>query len=608
MTHAAQQVSGAGRVSAPQTGLNAPRSMRAGRISLLIDNGAVRTVRFGGVEVLRGLDTPIRDENWATLPLTTDREDVEPSAEGFSYRRAFSAGEDVSGVFTLSCDDSGVDAKLTADVALTFHNAASLNRAGFTVLHPLAGVTGAPLTARHSDGSSTQTTFPEAVSPGQPVFDLSGLSHTVNGVSVDMEFAGEVFEMEDQRNWTDASYKTYCRPLGWPRPFAVGAGESIRQSVTITLSGGGAAAADEPNSVAGVVPQILLALDDAISPISGIPVETTKRIAFDGIQLRCDLPQAPAHMAAAAGLALPIDLELVTEGAVAGDIAARIADLRPRRVTALPAPYLKSIQPEGPWPVPTPADTLAAARDAFPDAEIGAGCLTNFTEFNRCPPAAPSDFTTFGTTAIVHAADDASVVETLEALPHVMRSARRLSGARPVRMGLVSIAMRSNPYGAGVVDNPGGAKLAMAMDDPRQATVFSAAFAVGALAAAIREGIASLSLSMATGPLGILTAAPTRALPLFHVVRAAAVLAGKNATVHEEGGRVTIIVEKAGICGLVANLSHEAQGHDLQALGAIVLPNAPTPPDFLSAAPLVDGVLTLRPRSAAVLVKGEGVR
>lgn len=30
------------------------------------------------------------------------------------------------------------------------------------------------------------------------------------------EFEGDVFEMEDQRNWTDASYKTYCTPWGCP--------------------------------------------------------------------------------------------------------------------------------------------------------------------------------------------------------------------------------------------------------------------------------------------------------------------------------------------------------------------------------------------------------
>ncbi len=31
---------------------------------------------------------------------------------------------------------------------------------------------------------------------------------------------GDTYEMEDQRNWTDASYKTYVRPLAYPGPTA----------------------------------------------------------------------------------------------------------------------------------------------------------------------------------------------------------------------------------------------------------------------------------------------------------------------------------------------------------------------------------------------------
>lgn len=48
--------------------------------------------------------------------------------------------------------------------------------------------------------------------------DIAGLAHQVRGVTVGIDFSGETFEMEDQRNWTDASFKTYCRPLARPAP------------------------------------------------------------------------------------------------------------------------------------------------------------------------------------------------------------------------------------------------------------------------------------------------------------------------------------------------------------------------------------------------------
>ena len=43
---------------------------------------------------------------------------------------------------------------------------------------------------------------------------------------------GDTFEMEDQRNWTGASYKTYVRPLALPWPYTLAAGAKIDQAVT----------------------------------------------------------------------------------------------------------------------------------------------------------------------------------------------------------------------------------------------------------------------------------------------------------------------------------------------------------------------------------------
>ena len=38
---------------------------------------------------------------------------------------------------------------------------------------------------------------------------------------------GDAFEMEDQRNWMDASYKTYVRPLALPWPYTIAQGEKL---------------------------------------------------------------------------------------------------------------------------------------------------------------------------------------------------------------------------------------------------------------------------------------------------------------------------------------------------------------------------------------------
>ena len=52
---------------------------------------------------------------------------------------------------------------------------------------------------------------------------------------------GDAFEMEDQRNWTDASFKTYVRPLSKPRPYIIAKGEKDRQRITVTIKASSAA-------------------------------------------------------------------------------------------------------------------------------------------------------------------------------------------------------------------------------------------------------------------------------------------------------------------------------------------------------------------------------
>ena len=58
--------------------------------------------------------------------------------------------------------------------------------------------------------------------------DIRALTHEpLPGVRVACRMEGDAFEMEDQRNWLDASYKTYVRPLALPWPYTIGKGEQL---------------------------------------------------------------------------------------------------------------------------------------------------------------------------------------------------------------------------------------------------------------------------------------------------------------------------------------------------------------------------------------------
>ncbi|WP_127145423.1 hypothetical protein [Pelagibacterium montanilacus] len=505
------------------------RRLTAGPLEIEIGQGVVRSVRWAGVEVLRGIDYPVRDVNWGRFGAASTDEAFEEAPDRFSYRRTFRTGEGaLDGVFSCRGNARG---ELDVDVSLSAQAGLEVNRAGFVLLHPVAGVAGSALEVVHSDGRREHTRFPQALSPSQPVFDIVAMTHTVAGARIAIDLEGEVFEMEDQRNWSDASFKTYCRPLSLPRPYHVAAGASIRQSISIRVSGpgSGAQAGDghgiAPGEVTGSkVPELALALEPGWEDGSGLVAALEPASLLIRMDLRgADWPdQVPVLLREASGAAIdlelvvPDDLAAIDRGLshLAGTLAR--ASVAPRSVIALPGAYLKSFQPTDAWPAgATPGEAAASARRHFPRAAIGGGMLTNFTELNRCPGAARAgDFLSHGTTAIVHAADDLSVVQTLEALPQIFASAQALAPDRPYRLGLVSIGMRSNPYGAAIADNPERVRCAMAMDDPRQHGLFAAAWMVGALAATEASTVERMALGSPGGPFALV--AKGKPLPVYH--------------------------------------------------------------------------------------------
>lgn len=110
------------------------------------------------------------------------------------------------------------------------------NRIGLVVLYPLL-LAGTSCVVEHVDGSHSVDDFPVLVAPDQPFLSSRALRYAaVSGAQVRIDFEGDVLEMEDQRNWSDASSKTFPRPLSEPFPFELGTGEKIVQAVTIRVS------------------------------------------------------------------------------------------------------------------------------------------------------------------------------------------------------------------------------------------------------------------------------------------------------------------------------------------------------------------------------------
>ena len=175
-------------------------------------------------------------------------------------------------------------------------------------------------------------------------------------------------------------------------------------------------------------------------------------------------------------------------------------------IAVCPVGDLKSVLPGGARPPAPPLDALyRAARAAFPGVRLGGGMFSFFTELNRKrPPAELLDFVMNTTCPIVHAADDRSAMETLEALPYQVTTARSFISTTPYRVGPSSIGCRDNPHGATFTPNPNNERICLVKMDPRQRGSFGAAWALGYVATLARTDVEAISLAAPTGPLGII--------------------------------------------------------------------------------------------------------
>jgi hypothetical protein len=445
-------------------------------------------------------------------------------------------------------------------------------------------VAGTPVEVLHTDGRIEQARFPEFIEPWQPVFDIRALIHEPTpGLRFSCRMEGDAFEMEDHRNWGDASYKTYIRPLAKGHPYVIPAGEQVVQSVTVAVTGAplqavvSAPLTREPirvavGAAAGAMPAIGLAVDAEDCEAALVRREALAATGVQDLLVRFDARRHGAREAQhAEALRGALGAEAVLEVVIPGRdprgelaaVAAALAGggLQPAALVAVPVRDLKS-RPSGLVEGEAAADEIAAAaRAVFPAARIGGGTFAYFTELNRNPPsAADLDFVSHGFAANIHAADDISVMETLETIPHMARTLRERFGSIPHHIGFAAIAMREAPYGAGPVTNPHGGRVAASRVDPRQRGLFGAAWALGLAARAAQEGIAAVGLGMPAGPFGIMPhEAEARAYPVHTVLRGLASMARRcrrAVTVSRPGEVQAVACEgKGGIELWIANLT-----------------------------------------------------
>jgi hypothetical protein len=538
-----------------------PVRLRAGKLEADLANGNLRTIRYDGTEVLRAISYLVRDPDWGThSPVIVDLR-IEQSDNRFAvaYRARCEGPDDTRLVIDVRI--TGSADRLDFEAEAITETGFETNRCGFCILHPIVGVAGSPATVEHVDGRIVATRFPDVIEPWQPFKDMRAITHAIMpDVQAECRMEGDTFEMEDQRNWSDASYKTYVRPLALPWPYQIAANQPVRQKTSLVIRDIGGSTRHPPAAASGGAIKLELGARTSTMPDIGVivtPEEADATLSAKSVlseiapqELLFHFDPSAGHgvdaltqfaMLAAAHLGRStLEIALPCTSSPSSEVAEiahqmRLAEFRPDAIMISPSVDRQSTPPGSTWPECPPLDEVyTAARAAFPGIRIGGGMLSYFTELNRKRvPDGQLDFVSHCTNPIVHAADDLSVMQTLEALPFITRSVRAIYGDKPYRIGPSTIPMRQNPYGSRTMDNPSGARVPMANRDPRHNGRFAEAFALGYAIRVLDAGLECLTLSALSGPFGLIAgpAEPTEQggrRPLFNTVRTLSRLAGAS--------------------------------------------------------------------------------
>jgi hypothetical protein len=513
------------------------------------DGSFLRAIALPGEEVFRGIGFVVRDQHWGTYALHA-KPQIEHTAEQIVIR-VVGQIDAPDGVLDWSLVWTLRPAGLSAACDCTSEAGFPTTRAGFVILHSLPAAKGQQLSVTHDDGRVERTVFPDLISPHQPFMAVSGMDYTTAaGHPLRLAFVGEVFETEDQRNWTDASYKTYSRPLSKPFPYRITAAEPEQQRIDLSF----VQIAHPPS----VPPGLPVFLRETVMPLLGVGLppgtEThglsaaIRALAPGFTAIEIDLARDPTLIQTRLLLAL-------VAGAIRLDIRQAPADSVIRALGTL-ARLLAGHPVIGVSLWDGDAALVAAARAILPNVPIGSGTGAFFTELNRgtnWPKGA--DYLTWTSTPTYHGSTDDTLGESIETLDDILRTARaRFPGTR-FQIGPHTLGARFNPNATTL---EGRSRLAA--PDPRQGKAIAAAWMLGMLAGYADDSVETMSFFEAQGPRGLMDAAglPTPAAELF--MRLSAFKNGRLGILSWPGQprlRGLRLTGATGAAYCIANLHHE---------------------------------------------------
>lgn len=466
---------------------------------LEFENAAVRWIKSGNTEIVRMIYSALRDQNWGTVEPKILSENVLQNNNGFEVKAVVEYQKNnihFQAEYKIIGDGKTLSFEMIGEALSTFQTC----RVGFCVLHPIKECAGKNCTVVHPDGSGETAIFPKQISPDQPMKNVAGMEwQPAENISARLKFQGDVFETEDQRNWTDASYKTYCRSLNLPFPFGIKKGEKIIQQIILEIEG------DEISDLANEeiiqfnidknqtfkLPELGVCNTSREEPITRKEVAILKELPLFHLRAELKLFQTNWKLeltkvvAESDKLNLPLFLVLYfsenweNERNEFKKLVAKIP-VKVKHVLVVGKNHLpdnsifKEVQP--------------GIKKLFPDAKIGSGVNAYFAELNRNrPKSKKTDFINFTISPQVHAFDNASLVENMEAQKYAVESAQSFFPGLPIYISPLTLKQRFNVV-ATSEETPIPPGELPPQVDVRQNLVFAAQWLLGSLKFVAQSG------------------------------------------------------------------------------------------------------------------------
>ena len=503
--------------------------------SLLRDNLFLRNIKYNNIEILKLISFLVRDKNWNNyspeiIKTSSYKKDKKLH---FEFDLKYGEVEQLEVKLLLLISSNSVKLIANGKFLTDFWT----NRIGFNLLLPLDGVVNQQVIVSKSDHTTETIKYPLIIQPDQPMAKFNNLSYEMfNAIALNIRFDGIHFEMEDQRNWGDASYKIYSGSLLDPFPYKENKNSAFHQEVEITVR-------EKNNSLEFIPNQNILPVstkEEYTMPKIGIKINNeTDGSELVNVDFLYQLVDFESNTESKPNLNhLPIYLvALIDHTKKVDHIIEEIKDyiiinkINVDKLLICPKIYLNSFQPAGDWPsVPKLGDYYKEAKTQLPDIQIFSGMVTNFTELNRKKPDGEFDGINFSFTPIVHDASDYGVLDTPNSIKFILHSINNFTKDTPIHIGPMTLGMHFNPYGEKLATNIDKVRLEMTDLDPRHDSLISLNWTIAVFAETLSKNTKFITIASLKGIHGILTE-NNQKRPLFYLYEV--LLYFKNAKIYK---------------------------------------------------------------------------